>query len=259
MVCRSAASPAGRSAGMRTGWWPMGRTRTPWASCSSTSSSRCMQLSGCVVRRGSCCAAAALEHSVDGWWPLVDAPLSSPARKEGVLAAQLVVLRSWCSFAPAYDWRCLARGRTIYRSCHLVLQGLLGRVLDQNKHVQEAACSALATLEEQAGPELLPRLRVGTHYCLLRQGFGVLKSLFGIHPCVACRMACQTTRGARTTRGAPSQPVMPPDVAGCVRCRASWRRWPGPRWRTAGAMCACCMTRCPRWRRQSAAVSGTDF
>ena len=35
-------------------------------------------------------------------------------------------------------------------------------MLDHNKHVQEAACSALATLEEQAGPELLPRLRVRT-------------------------------------------------------------------------------------------------
>lgn len=39
-------------------------------------------------------------------------------------------------------------------------QGLLGRVLDSNKHVQEAACSALATLEEQAGTDLLPRLKV---------------------------------------------------------------------------------------------------
>ncbi len=45
-------------------------------------------------------------------------------------------------------------------SCFVRPQGLLGRVLDRNKHVQEAACSALATLEEQAGPELLPRLRV---------------------------------------------------------------------------------------------------
>ena len=40
------------------------------------------------------------------------------------------------------------------------LQGLLARVLDYNKHVQEAACSALATLEEEAGLELLPRLEV---------------------------------------------------------------------------------------------------
>ena len=38
------------------------------------------------------------------------------------------------------------------------MQGLLTRVRDNNRHVQEAACSALATLEEVAGPELLPRL-----------------------------------------------------------------------------------------------------
>ncbi len=37
-------------------------------------------------------------------------------------------------------------------------QGLLTRVGDGNRHVQEAACSALATLEESAGAELLPRL-----------------------------------------------------------------------------------------------------
>lgn len=40
------------------------------------------------------------------------------------------------------------------------MQGLLKRVLDRNKLVQEAACSALATLEEEAGPDLLPRLQV---------------------------------------------------------------------------------------------------
>lgn len=38
------------------------------------------------------------------------------------------------------------------------MQGLLERVLDRNKHVQEAACSALATLEEEAGQELVPRM-----------------------------------------------------------------------------------------------------
>ncbi|KAK9676388.1 hypothetical protein RND81_11G073800 [Saponaria officinalis] len=39
-----------------------------------------------------------------------------------------------------------------------VLMGILGRVLDTNKRVQEAACSAFATLEEEAGEELAPRL-----------------------------------------------------------------------------------------------------
>lgn len=41
-----------------------------------------------------------------------------------------------------------------------LVQGLLRHVLDHNKHVQEAACSALATLEEQSIPEhLVPRLK----------------------------------------------------------------------------------------------------
>lgn len=33
---------------------------------------------------------------------------------------------------------------------------LLNRILDQNKKVQEAACSAFATLEEEAQTDLLP-------------------------------------------------------------------------------------------------------
>lgn len=40
------------------------------------------------------------------------------------------------------------------------MQGLLERVLDHNRHVQEAACSALATLAEEAGLDLTPRLEV---------------------------------------------------------------------------------------------------
>ncbi|KAL1569023.1 Transportin-1 [Salvia divinorum] len=41
-----------------------------------------------------------------------------------------------------------------------VLTGLLRRLLDDNKRVQEAACSAFATLEEEAAEELVPRLDV---------------------------------------------------------------------------------------------------
>ncbi|PIN01121.1 Karyopherin (importin) beta 1 [Handroanthus impetiginosus] len=41
-----------------------------------------------------------------------------------------------------------------------VLTGLLRRILDDNKRVQEAACSAFATLEEEAGEELVPRLGI---------------------------------------------------------------------------------------------------
>ncbi|XP_059653889.1 transportin-1 [Cornus florida] len=41
-----------------------------------------------------------------------------------------------------------------------VLMGLLRRILDDNKRVQEAACSAFATLEEEAAEELAPRLEI---------------------------------------------------------------------------------------------------
>lgn len=39
-----------------------------------------------------------------------------------------------------------------------ILLQLLKRVLDGNKRVQEAACSAFATLEEEACTELVPYL-----------------------------------------------------------------------------------------------------
>ncbi|CAH2051514.1 unnamed protein product [Thlaspi arvense] len=41
-----------------------------------------------------------------------------------------------------------------------VLMGLLRRLLDSNKRVQEAACSAFATVEEDAAEELVPHLGV---------------------------------------------------------------------------------------------------
>ena len=39
-----------------------------------------------------------------------------------------------------------------------IMMGLLQRILDTNKRVQEAACSSFATLEEEAGEELGTRL-----------------------------------------------------------------------------------------------------
>ncbi|KAJ7978654.1 transportin 1 [Quillaja saponaria] len=47
-----------------------------------------------------------------------------------------------------------------YEQFDKVLMGLLGRILDSNKRVQEAACSAFATLEEEAAEELVPRLEI---------------------------------------------------------------------------------------------------
>ncbi|XP_010548121.1 PREDICTED: transportin-1 [Tarenaya hassleriana] len=47
-----------------------------------------------------------------------------------------------------------------YEQFEKVLMGLLQRLLDTNKRVQEAACSAFATLEEEAAEELVPHVGV---------------------------------------------------------------------------------------------------
>ncbi|KAL0702601.1 hypothetical protein Bca4012_058723 [Brassica carinata] len=47
-----------------------------------------------------------------------------------------------------------------YEQFEKVLMGLLRRLLDSNKRVQEAACSAFATVEEDAAEELVPHLQV---------------------------------------------------------------------------------------------------
>ncbi|KAG5406359.1 hypothetical protein IGI04_012478 [Brassica rapa subsp. trilocularis] len=47
-----------------------------------------------------------------------------------------------------------------YEQFEKVLMGLLRRLLDTNKRVQEAACSAFATAEEDAAEELVPHLGV---------------------------------------------------------------------------------------------------
>ncbi|KAG9444187.1 hypothetical protein H6P81_015527 [Aristolochia fimbriata] len=51
-----------------------------------------------------------------------------------------------------------------------VLMGLLRRILDTNKRVQEAACSAFATLEEEAAEELAPRLEIILQHLLCAFG-----------------------------------------------------------------------------------------
>eukprot|EP00252_Welwitschia_mirabilis_P011248 TRINITY_DN2531_c0_g1_i2.p1 TRINITY_DN2531_c0_g1~~TRINITY_DN2531_c0_g1_i2.p1 ORF type:complete len:886 (-),score=195.35 TRINITY_DN2531_c0_g1_i2:941-3598(-) len=51
-----------------------------------------------------------------------------------------------------------------------VLNGLLRRILDSNKRVQEAACSAFATLEEEAAEELAPRLELILQHLLCAFG-----------------------------------------------------------------------------------------
>ncbi|XP_039127220.1 transportin-1 [Dioscorea cayenensis subsp. rotundata] len=51
-----------------------------------------------------------------------------------------------------------------------VLMGLLRRILDSNKRVQEASCSAFATLEEEAAEELAPRLEIILQHLLCAYG-----------------------------------------------------------------------------------------
>ncbi|CBI18918.3 hypothetical protein VitviT2T_026981 [Vitis vinifera] len=57
-----------------------------------------------------------------------------------------------------------------YDQFNRVLVGLLQRVLDTNKRVQEAACSAFATLEEEAAEELTPHVAIILQHLLCAFG-----------------------------------------------------------------------------------------
>ncbi|KAJ4700596.1 transportin 1 [Melia azedarach] len=57
-----------------------------------------------------------------------------------------------------------------YEQFNKVLMGLLSRILDTNKRVQEAACSAFATLEEEATEELAPHLEIILQHLLCAFG-----------------------------------------------------------------------------------------
>jgi len=57
--------------------------------------------------------------------------------------------------------------------------GLLRRLLDSNKRVQEAACSAFATVEEDAAEELVPHLGVILQHLMCAFGkYQVVNSFF---------------------------------------------------------------------------------
>jgi len=62
--------------------------------------------------------------------------------------------------------------------------GLLRRLLDTNKRVQEAACSAFATVEEDAAEELVPHLGVILQHLMCAFGkYQVVKSFAIINLC----------------------------------------------------------------------------
>lgn len=63
----------------------------------------------------------------------------------------------WCT-ARFSQWICHEQTQNREQVLRSVLQALLQRVLDPNKRVQEAACSAFATLEEEARSQLVPYL-----------------------------------------------------------------------------------------------------
>lgn len=73
---------------------------------------------------------------------------------------QQPLLRSiscWCA-ARFSQWICHAQNPMSKEVLPAVLDALLKRCLDRNKRVQEAACSALATLQEEARSALVPFL-----------------------------------------------------------------------------------------------------
>lgn len=59
-----------------------------------------------------------------------------------------------------YSSWCIADKSPEYQRAYFlpVMEGLLNMVMDNNKRVQEAGCSAFATLEEETGPDLAPFL-----------------------------------------------------------------------------------------------------
>eukprot|EP00850_Spirogloea_muscicola_P023890 SM000401S15615 [mRNA] locus=s401:25644:33141:- [translate_table: standard] len=62
-----------------------------------------------------------------------------------------------------------------------LLSGILKRILDSNKCVQEAACSAFATLEEEAGEQLIPRLQLILQHLMYAFGKYQRRNLRGLY------------------------------------------------------------------------------
>eukprot|EP00928_Gymnodinium_smaydae_P070225 TRINITY_DN54116_c0_g1_i1.p1 TRINITY_DN54116_c0_g1~~TRINITY_DN54116_c0_g1_i1.p1 ORF type:complete len:909 (-),score=214.28 TRINITY_DN54116_c0_g1_i1:106-2832(-) len=77
-----------------------------------------------------------------------------------LIQAPKPLLRSiscWCACRYS-SWICRQDNQNRDQVLRMVLKALLERVLDRNKRVQEAACSAFATLEEEARALLVPYL-----------------------------------------------------------------------------------------------------
>ncbi|KAL8139924.1 hypothetical protein V2J09_005945 [Rumex salicifolius] len=91
-----------------------------------------------------------------------------------------------------------------------VLVGFLRRLLDTNKRVQEAACSAFATLEEDAAEELAPRLEIILQHLMCAFGKYQRKNLRIVYDAIG---TLADAVGAGLNQPAYLNILMPPLIA----------------------------------------------
>lgn len=97
-----------------------------------------------------------------------------------------------------------------YEQFDKVLMGILQRILDTNKRVQEAACSAFATLEEEAGEELAPRLEVILQHLMCAFGKYQRRNLRIVYDAIG---TLADAVGAELNQPAYLEILMPPLIA----------------------------------------------
>ncbi|XP_021283594.1 transportin-1-like isoform X1 [Herrania umbratica] len=97
-----------------------------------------------------------------------------------------------------------------YEQFNKVLMGLLRRILDTNKRVQEAACSAFATLEEEAAEELTPHLEIILQHLLCAYGRYQKRNLRLVYDAIG---TLAETVGGELNQPRYLQILMPPLIA----------------------------------------------
>ncbi|KAJ6716982.1 TRANSPORTIN 1 ISOFORM 1 [Salix koriyanagi] len=88
--------------------------------------------------------------------------------------------------------------------------GLLRRILDTNKRVQEAACSAFATLEEEAAEDLAPRLEIILQHLMCAFGKYQRRNLRIVYDAIG---TLADAVGAELNKPAYLEILMPPLIA----------------------------------------------
>uniref|UniRef100_A0A6N2L6G1 Transportin-1 n=1 Tax=Salix viminalis TaxID=40686 RepID=A0A6N2L6G1_SALVM len=97
-----------------------------------------------------------------------------------------------------------------YEHFDKVLMGLLRRILDTNKRVQEAACSAFATLEEEAAEDLAPRLEIILQHLMCAFGKYQRRNLRIVYDAIG---TLADAVGAELNKPAYLEILMPPLIA----------------------------------------------